>query len=75
MIKIQNILTLAVIISLILPLQDNTLKFVNGEMKTDSILVMYDDNNSKHPFLPDSQNTILKPKVDVSIEGTLMMTR
>jgi len=70
LIKIQNILTLAVIISLILPLQYNTLKFVNGEMKTDSILVMYDDDNSKHPFLPDSQNTILKPKVDVSIEGT-----
>jgi RTX calcium-binding nonapeptide repeat (4 copies) len=71
LIKIQNILTLAVIISLILPLQYNTLKFVNGEMKTDSTLVMYDDTNSKHPFLPDSKNIILKPKVDVSIEGTL----
>ena len=70
LIKIQNILTLAVIISLILPLQYNTLKFVNGEMKTDSILVMYDDNNSKQPIIPDAQNTILKPKVDVSIEGT-----
>ena len=70
MIKIQNILTLAVIISLMLPLQYLTLKFANGEMQTDSTLVMYNDNNSKHPVLTDSKNTILKPKVDVSIEGT-----
>jgi Ca2+-binding RTX toxin-like protein len=71
LIKIQNILTLAVIISLILPLQYNTLKFANGEMQTDSTLVIYNDNNSKNPVLADSKNTILKPKVDVFIEGTL----
>jgi hypothetical protein len=71
LIKIQNILTLAVIISLILPLQYNTLKFANGEMQTDSTLVIYNDNNSTNPVLADSKNTILKPKVDVSIEGTL----
>ena len=59
-----------VIISLILPLQYNALKFVNGEMKSDSTLVMYDDKNPRHLFLADSKNTILKPKVDVSIEGT-----
>jgi hypothetical protein len=53
-----------------LPLQYHTLKFANGEMQTDSTLVMYNDNNSKHPVLTDSKNTILKPKVDVSIEGT-----
>ena len=70
MIKIQNILTLAVIISLILPLNYNTLKLVNGEIKLDSPIVMYDKTNSKDPFLTDSKNTILKPKVDVSIEGT-----
>ena len=70
MIKIQYILTLALIFSLILPLQSLTLKFADGEMKTDSILVMYDDNNSKHPVLADSKNTILKPKVDMAIEGT-----
>jgi hypothetical protein len=71
LIKIQNILTLAVIISLILPLQYNTLKFANGEMEKDSTLVVYNDNNSKNPVLADSKNTILKPKVEVSIEGTL----
>ena len=70
MIKIQNILTLAVIISLILPLQYNTLKFANGELQKDSTLVVYNDNNSKLPVLADSKNTILKPQVDVSIEGT-----
>jgi Ca2+-binding RTX toxin-like protein len=71
LINIQNILTLAVIISLILPLQYNTLNFANGEMEKDSTLVVYNDNNSKNPVLADSKNTILKPKVEVSIEGTL----
>jgi hypothetical protein len=70
LITIQNILTLAVIISLIVPLQYHTLKFANGETKMDSNLVMYNDNNSKHPVLIDSKNTILKPKIAVSIEGT-----
>ena len=36
----------------------------------DSTLVMYNDNNSKHPVLADSKNTIIKPKIEVSIEGT-----
>src|SRR5688500_14086491 len=67
----QNIITLAVIISLILPLQDNSLKFANGEIQIDSTLVIYNDNNSKNPVLIDSKNTILKPKEDVFIEGTL----
>ena len=70
LIKIQNILTLAVIISLILPLQYNSLKFASGETQIDSTLVIYNDNNSTNPVLADSKNTILKPKVDVSIEGT-----
>ena len=72
MIKIQYILTLAVIMSLILPLQSLTLKFANGQMKTESNLIMYNvNNNSTNPILADYNNTILKPKVDVSIEGTL----
>ncbi len=36
----------------------------------DSTLVMYNDHNSKHPVLADSKNTIIKPKIEVSIEGT-----
>ena len=55
---------------MILPLNYNTLKLVNGEMKLDTPIVMYDKTTSKDPFLTDSKNTILKPKVDVSIEGT-----
>ena len=39
-------------------------------MKLDTPIVMYDKTTSKDPFLTDSKNTILKPKVDVSIEGT-----
>jgi hypothetical protein len=70
LIKIQSILILAVIISLLLPLQYHTLKFANGENKIDSTLVMYNDNNSKYPVLADSENTIIKPKIEVSIEGT-----
>jgi Ca2+-binding RTX toxin-like protein len=70
MIKIQYILTLAIIISLILPLQSSLLKFAAGEIKTHSQLIIYDHKNSKNPFLTDSENTIIKPKVQVSIEGT-----
>ena len=55
---------------MILPLQYHTLKYANGETKMDSTLVMYNDNNSKHPVLADSKNTIIKPKIEVSIEGT-----
>jgi len=68
--KIQNILTLAIIISLILPLQYHTLKFAKGETTLDSTLIMYNDKNSKYPVLADFTNTIIKPKVEVSIEGT-----
>jgi hypothetical protein len=70
LIKIQNILTSAIIISLVLPLQYNTLKFAIGETTMDSTLIMYNDKNSKYPVLADSINTIIKPKVEVSIEGT-----
>jgi hypothetical protein len=55
---------------LILPLQYHTLKFANGENTMESTLVMYNDKNSKYPVLTDSENTIIKPKVEVSIEGT-----
>ena len=73
MIRIQYILTLVVIISLVLPLQYLTLKFSNGQMETESDLILYnnDKNNSKNVILSNySNNPILKPKIDVSIEGT-----
>jgi hypothetical protein len=70
MIGTKYLLTLLVLISLILPLQSSILKFAAGEMKTDSQLIIYDYKNSKHPFLTDSENTIIKPKIQVSIEGT-----
>jgi Ca2+-binding RTX toxin-like protein len=70
MIGTKYLLTLLILISLILPLQSSILIFADGQMKTDSILIMYDNNNSKHPQLIDSKNTIIKPKIDVSIEGT-----
>jgi hypothetical protein len=70
MIGTKYLLTLLVLISLILPLQSSMLKFAVGQMKTDSILIMYDNNNSQHPILVDSKNTIIKPKIEVSIEGT-----
>src|SRR5215207_2805915 len=70
MIGTKYLLTLLILISLILPLQSSILKFAAGEMKTDSQLIIYDYKNSKNPFLTDSENTIIKPKVQVSIEGT-----
>ena len=77
MIKNQFIFTLAVIISLILSLQPLILNFANAQtIKKESYLVMYDnddnDTNSKNPTLIDDSNNLilLKPKIDVSIEGT-----
>src|SRR5215207_6301626 len=70
MIGTKYLLTLLILISLILPLQSSLLKFADGQMKRDSILIMYDNNNSTNPFLTDSKNTIIKPMVQVSIEGT-----
>src|SRR5829696_3192722 len=70
MIGTKYLLTLLILISLILPLQSSLLNFADGQMKTDSILIMYDNNNSTNPFLTDSKNTIIKPMVQVSIEGT-----
>jgi Ca2+-binding RTX toxin-like protein len=70
MIGTKNLLTLLILISLILPLPSSILKFAAGEMKTHSQLIVYNHKNSKNPFLTDSENTIIKPKVQVSIEGT-----
>src|SRR5215210_4064872 len=73
MIKIQYIFTLAVIISLMLSLQFLILTFANAQsIKEESELIMYsNDENSKNLLLlDDSNNPILKPKVDVSIVGT-----
>jgi RTX calcium-binding nonapeptide repeat (4 copies) len=72
LIKIQNTLILLVLISLILPLQYySVVKFANGQMQKESNIIVYDDNNSeKFSVLYDPDNTLLQPKVDVSIEGT-----
>src|SRR5215204_5894625 len=70
MIGTKYLLTLLVLISLILPLQSSILKFAAGEMKTDSQLIIYGYKNSENPFLTDTENTIIKPKIQVSIEGT-----
>src|SRR5215217_4070447 len=72
MIKILYLLSLGVIISLILlSLEYSPKKFANGQMQKESSIIVYDDNNSEHySVLDDPNNTLLKPKVDVSIEGT-----
>ena len=49
--------------------QNLTIKFANGEGEVDSNLVIY-DNNIEETVLVDYDNTMLKPKVDLSIEGT-----
>jgi RTX calcium-binding nonapeptide repeat (4 copies) len=58
-----------VIISLILPLQYSVLKFANGQILKESQIMMF-NSDSKTPVLDDNENTVLKPKVHVSIEGT-----
>jgi hypothetical protein len=69
LIKILCILSLAVIISLIVPLQYSALKFADGQMLQDSEIMIF-NSNSKIPVLADGKDTILKPKVNVVIEGT-----
>lgn len=69
LIKSLYLLTLAVIISLILPLQYPALKFANGQILKESQIMIF-NSNSQTPFLADGKNTILIPKTDVSIEGT-----
>jgi Ca2+-binding RTX toxin-like protein len=68
LIKHLYILSLVVIISLILPLQYSVLKFANGQILKDSEIMIF-NSDSKSPVLADD-NTILKPKVHVLIEGT-----
>ncbi|MDF2736964.1 MAG: repeat protein [Nitrososphaeraceae archaeon] len=58
-----------VIISLILPLQYSVLKFANGQTIKESQIMIF-NSDSKKPALADGKNAILKPKIDVSIEGT-----
>ncbi|HEX6294838.1 MAG TPA: calcium-binding protein, partial [Nitrososphaeraceae archaeon] len=71
MIKIQYTLTFITITSLILPIQYQTLIFANGQMLKESNIIVYDDNNSeRYSILDGPDNILLKPKVDVSIEGT-----
>jgi Ca2+-binding RTX toxin-like protein len=70
MIGTKYLIILLILFSLILPLQSSILKFADGEMKSDSQLIIYDTQKSKNPFITDLENTIIKPKVEVSIEGT-----
>ena len=58
-----------VIVSLILPLQYSGLKFANGQILQESQIMIF-NSDSKNPVLADGKNTILKPKIYVSIEGT-----
>ena len=69
MIKILYLLTLGVTISLVLPLQYSVLKFANGQLQEESEILMF-NGDSKIPVLADDKNSILKPKLHVSIEGT-----
>jgi Ca2+-binding RTX toxin-like protein len=85
--KIQHILTLGVIISsLLLPMQYIAGNVANGQMQMqmqkDSDIVVYDDSNSEHyKVLSDSiddgdnANTLLKPTIHVTIEGTIIDDR
>jgi Ca2+-binding RTX toxin-like protein len=58
-----------VIISLILPLQYSVLKFANGQTIKESQIMIF-NSDSKTTALADGKNAILKPNIDVSIEGT-----
>jgi Ca2+-binding RTX toxin-like protein len=75
LIKIRYTLTLAVIISLVFLIEYQTLIFANGQMQKESNIIMHNDANLKQDddtiISSDSDNnTLLKPKVDVSIQGT-----
>ena len=60
-----------VIILLILALPYSAIKFANGQIQKESSIIVYDDNNSeKFSALDDPDNTLLTPKIDVSIERT-----
>jgi hypothetical protein len=69
---VQHTLTLIIIISMIFPLQYSLIKFANGQIPTEeSGIIVYDDNTSNnYSIIDNSDSTLLKPKVDVSIEGT-----
>ena len=69
LIKIRNVLTLIIISSFLISIQYSTIKFANGDTENDSNILIY-NNNMEGPVLVDSNNTMLKPKVEVSIEGT-----
>jgi len=70
MIGTKYFIILLILFSLILPLESSILKFADGEMKSDSQLIIYDTQNSKNPHIIDIENTIIRPNVEVSIEGT-----
>jgi hypothetical protein len=67
--KIQNVLTLIIISSFLISIQYSTVKLANGVTEKDSNILIY-NSAREDPVLVDSNNTMLKPKVEVSIEGT-----
>jgi hypothetical protein len=69
LIKIQNVLTLIIILTFLISIQYSIIKFANGYTDKDSNILLY-NSNMEGPVLVDSNNTMLKPKVEVSIEGT-----
>lgn len=58
-----------VIILLIIPLQYTEIKFASGQILKESQIMIF-NSDSKTPVLADGKNTVLKPKIDVSIDGT-----
>ena len=61
---------MVVVVSLILPLQNSAIKVVNAQIQKESSIIVYDDSNSEKYSLLGDHDVSLKPKVDVSIEGT-----
>ena len=61
---------MVVVVSLILPLHNSAIKVVNAQIQKESSIIVYDDSNSEKYSLLGDHDVSLKPKVDVSIEGT-----
>ena len=72
LIKIQNVLTLIIISSFLISIQYSTIKFANGDTENDSNILIY-NSNMDGPVLVNSNNTILKPKVEMSLKELQMM--
>jgi len=72
LIKIQYLLIFIIITSLILPIQFQTLIFVNGQIQKESNLIIYDKDKLEHNNILSHPDDSMLIKVDVKIEGTLL---